>query len=213
MALKGLKVLCLVGSDGISDKGVGYLAALEALETLHLNSNRITSKSAPTLARMTNLRYLILPNTRIDDEGFRRLADLEELAVLELEGTAISDVGGELRFLRLGYLGLRDTDLTDVGVRHISHSAQLRCLVIAGTQVTNASIEPLAAMPSLMEVYASGTRIDQDSDEWLRLMNTLERRRASEGRCRGEPGDSADTNQGVEDTMGGKRYHDRFQTD
>ena len=180
-ALKGLKGLTLVGSNAVSDKGVGYLAALETLEALHLNSNRITSKSAPALARMKQLKHLALPNTRIDDEGFRRLTDLEELTVLELKGTAISDVGGELRFPKLGYLGLADTNLTDVGLRHISHSAQLRCLVITGTHVTNASIEPLAAMPSLVAVYASRTGVAEGSKEWLRLMNTLLRRRADEG--------------------------------
>lgn len=179
-ALKGLTALHLVGSDGISDQGVAFLTSLESLETLNLASNRITSQSASTLSRLRNLKYLVLANTQIDDEGFRRLADLKKLTVLELAGAPITDVGGEIRFPELGYLNLGDTKLTDAGLRHVSQSPKLRCLVIAGTRVTDASIETLAGMPSLMEVYAYDTQIDQDSPQWLRLMKTLESKRASE---------------------------------
>lgn len=179
-AIKGLKELHVTESAGISDRGVSFLVALESLEGLTLNSNRITSKSASTLARLKNLRHLMLSKTQIDDEGLRRLAELKELTVLELKGTPITDVGEELRFPELGYLNLQDTTLTDAGVRHISHLPKLRCLVIAGTRVTDGSIESLAAMPSLMEVYAYDTKIDEDSTKWAQLMNTLEGRRASE---------------------------------
>jgi Leucine Rich repeat len=176
--LNGLTELHLGNSDGISDEGVTFLAALESLETLNLSSTRITSKSAPTLARMRNLKQLMLPNTQFDGDGLRRLAAIKGLMVLELKGTAIADIGGDLRFPELGYLGLQDTKLTDAALCHVSQSPKLRCLVIAGTRVTNASIATLAAMPSLMDVYAYDTQIDQNSPQWLRLMKTLESRRA-----------------------------------
>lgn len=179
-ALKGLTGLHLVGNDGISDEGVGFLAALELLEALNLDSNRVTSQSVPTLSRLKKLKYLLLAKTQIDDEGLRRLMELKELEALDLQGTRIAEVGADLRCPSLGFLDLGDTNLNDVGVRHISHLPQLRCLRISGTQVTNASIETLAAMPSLMEVYAYGCRIDEESAEWLRLMKTLESRRARE---------------------------------
>jgi Leucine-rich repeat (LRR) protein len=179
-ALKGLTALHLVGSDSISDHGVAFLTCLEYLETLNLTSSHITSQSAPTLARLSKLKYLMLGNTRIDEEGFRRLADLKELTALELPGTPITDVGREIRFPELGYLNLANTKLTDAGLRHISQSPKLRCLVITGTRVTGASIETLASLPSLMEVYADDTQIDHDSPQWLRLMKTLEHRRTSE---------------------------------
>jgi Leucine-rich repeat (LRR) protein len=179
-AIEGLKELHLTESAGISDRGISFLVALGSLEGLTLESNRITSESASTLARLKNLRRLMLYKTRIDDEGLRRLAELKELAVLELRGAPITDVGGKLRFSELQYLNLQDTTLTDAGLRYISHLPKLRCLVIAGTRVTDGSIESLAAMPSLMEVYAYDTKIDQDSTKWAQLMNTLADRRASE---------------------------------
>lgn len=178
--LKGLTGLHLDESNGISDKGVAFLAGLESLESLSLASTRITSKSVPTMARLRNLKCLVLANTQIDDEGLRRLADLKQLAVLELAGTPITDVGAKLCFPELGYLNLKDTKLTDVGLRHIAQSPKLRCLVIAGTRVTDASTETLTGMPSLMTVYAYDTHIDQESPQWLRLMKTLESKRASE---------------------------------
>ena len=179
-ALKGLTGLHLAGSDGISDQGVAFLTSLESLETLNLASARITSQSVPTLTRLKKLKYLVLANTQIDDEGLRRLADLKRLESLDLQGTRIADVGEDVRFPSLGFLDLGDTSLTDVGLRHVSYLPQLRCIRISGTRVTDASIEPLAAMPSLMEVYAYGCKIDEESAEWLRLMRMLESRRASE---------------------------------
>ncbi|MBC8870737.1 MAG: hypothetical protein H8E44_15045 [Planctomycetes bacterium] len=179
-ALKTLRALEVRGSDAISDRGVSFLEALEALESLKLDSKRVTSKSGPTLARMKHLKALLLPNTQFGDEGLRSLRDLKGLTGLDLSGTLVTNVGEELRFPELGLLYLDDTKLTDEGMRYLSRLPKLRLLTIPGTRVTNASIDTLAAMPSLMQVYAYDTQIDEASPEWLRLLETLKRRRASE---------------------------------
>ena len=111
-ALKGLTGLHLVGNDCISDEGVGFLAALESLETLTLDSNRITSQSVPILARLKKLKYLVLAKTQIDDEGLRRLTELKELEALDLQGTRVAEVGGDLRYPALAFLDLVSKLLT-----------------------------------------------------------------------------------------------------
>lgn len=176
--LENLKELHLV-TNSISDQGVALLVRLPGLECLTLQSKNITSKSAEWLSRLKKLKYLDLSNTLIDDAGLRYLSKLSNLEVLKLQGTLITDPGIAIIFPSLGYLDLSRTSLNDAGLKHIAQSPQLRCLVLFHTQVTNASIDTLAAMPSLMYAYVTGSQIDERSVRWLQFMKTLQSRRAA----------------------------------
>lgn len=181
--LTGLKHVLALGLDEsiqISDKGIRTLAAFDTLAVLSLNGLSITSESARSLSQLTNLRGLMLSKTKFDDAGLRQLASLKNLRVLQLEGTGVVNVGTDLRFPTLEYLNVRNTDLTDNGLKHLSYCSRLRCLDVSRTCITKASIRTIASMQSLVEVYAYGTQIDEESAEWLHLMRELEKKRANE---------------------------------
>lgn len=178
--MKWLTRLYIVDTNRITDDGVRHLGSLESLEALSLHGNRITSSSARTIARLTRLRNLLLPTTQIDDEGLRQLTELRYLRAIDLHGTRVAEVGVDLDYPRLVYLDLRDTKLNDTGIRHLSRLPQLRCLRISGTNVTDASIETLASMPALVDINATGCKIDMRGAPWLRLTKMLEDRRKKE---------------------------------
>lgn len=78
---------------GVTDEGLGRLAGLRQLRTLHLNGSQITDAGLQHLNRLPQLQLLDLSDTRITDAGLEHLRGLRPLERLNLTRTKVSDDG------------------------------------------------------------------------------------------------------------------------
>ena len=77
----------------ITETGLGHLAVLKNLETLHLERSDVGDAGLSQLATLTELRYLNLYGTAVTDAGLKYLAGLKKLRKLYLWKTKVTDAG------------------------------------------------------------------------------------------------------------------------
>ena len=122
----------------ITDRGVAILSRLTQLESLELNSPRITSESAPDLTKLQNLKSLGLSACAIDERSVAALSAFPKLTWLRISGTGIGNEClpqiAKLQNLNSLYLGGKIID--DNGLPYLHGMKNLASLDLASTGVT-----------------------------------------------------------------------------
>ena len=75
----------------ITDAGLGDVAKLQQLITLHLGNTKITDAGLTEVAKLQQLIYLNLDNTKITDAGLKEVAKLQKLTFLGFNDTQVTD--------------------------------------------------------------------------------------------------------------------------
>ncbi|XP_078060293.1 uncharacterized protein LOC144486062 isoform X2 [Mustelus asterias] len=168
---------------------VSALKDLSALQTLHLDSNKITESSLqalsshPTLSSLSvyglqslsgdvtlkiisglNLTRLKLPDRHtVSDSGLHFLSQLEGLLELDLtDYTQVTDQGIShlSRLLRLTKLSLSNTLITDAGLVHLQHLTNLEELCLDRTNVSSKGVaQCIRNLPHLQVLSLASTRV------------------------------------------------------
>jgi hypothetical protein len=111
--------LDLSGSGGVTDAGLGHLARLSRLRSLHLGGCAVGDSGLAVLGQLAALERIVLAGTQVTDAGVALLARCPALRMVDLSGTrtgdgAIAALTGlpELRDFRSG------DEVSDAGLRH-----------------------------------------------------------------------------------------------
>jgi hypothetical protein len=135
----------------LTDKGLGDLRELPALQKLVLQASVVNDKTLAEIGRMRSLKLLYLGNSKLTDAGLAKLKDLDDITHLDLFETAVTNSGlaalGELA--NLEDLNLSGTKVTDVTA--LKACKKLTTLKLTRTDVTAKSVTDLeAALPKLI---------------------------------------------------------------
>ena len=155
-----------------------YLSGLPALEECDLTQAGLDPKGFQALGKVKTLRQLNLAATNLGDQELAHLASLVDLESLKVSQTRITDVG--LQHLD-SMTKLRELDLnaasptyettypqiTDRGISKLSSLGQLEVLKLRQSFITDAAIDDLAALQSLVELDISGTHVTPEGFERL----------------------------------------------
>ncbi len=124
---------------------LGIWQSSTTLEEIEFKSCSMSTAAVACLGKIPSLRALNLLQTGADDS-----------------------VGAELvRFLKLERLRLQGREITDRAVRDLSASTSIKFLDLSKTSVTDACVDSLLRMPSLVEVHFHETRVSQSAAERL----------------------------------------------
>ncbi len=140
-AFPNLTSLNLLHAAKLTDAGLKGLAPLKKLDTLTLDSTRITDAALAALQEANLLHALAFakgPNAR-------RPATPEEVASLNLPGTAVTDAGLKqlAAFTNLTSLTVASNKVTDEGLKELAAFKKLTALSLRGTKVTAAGVQAL----------------------------------------------------------------------
>lgn len=82
------------GNTNLDDSGLAHVCAVKTLETLDLQSTRVSNAGLAHLTRLPRLRYLRLKeNDQLTNECIPHLLRLTNLAELQVHETAITETG------------------------------------------------------------------------------------------------------------------------
>ena len=127
------------------------------LESISLESSRITDVGLSHIGSLRHLRYLNVSRTKITDKGLKSLVGLPHLTTLHAGHNNITDRGmmylGKLTSLEK--LAINRTDITDRGLREVQGLANLKRIYFVGTKVTKDGLEYLRPLKSIEYVGAS----------------------------------------------------------
>lgn len=158
--LAGLQTL-LLESTRITDAGLVHLAALERLEELDLSGTAIEGTGLVHLRELTHLKSLNLRNTHLSASGCDAVGELTHLTSLRLGGVPLgeSDFGFVRNLKQLVILSLRDTRISDAEVAELAGLVFLKQLDLDGSQVTDAGLVKLAPLKQLRHLDLRDTRV------------------------------------------------------
>ncbi|MBN1868724.1 hypothetical protein JW916_15695 [Candidatus Sumerlaeota bacterium] len=153
--LTGLKSLHLLNAQGITGRGLAYLAGADSLEDLNLaGASAFSDDNAPVLKEFPNLKNLDLSRTALTGKGLANLArtSLFELTFGPYDSRVFSDADmkafAELTSVRK--LTLSDLNMvTDAGLEPIKQMASLQLLRLVRTGFSQNGLDSLRkAMPN-----------------------------------------------------------------
>ncbi len=150
--------LDLSSSDGVDDSVLKHLKSLHQLESLNLSHTSITDDGIGELAGLTALQSLHLDGTSISDVGVARLKQLPQIRRLSLGYCEISDDGLRhvLQMSGLNYLDLYGTDVTYEGLFCLKSLPHLRHLLIGLDLKPNELAALEQSLPNC-HIFACGT--------------------------------------------------------
>jgi hypothetical protein len=89
---KNLRGLALYLSDApITDAGIARLRALDGLETLSLESSKLTEQCVLEIGRFPRLRQITLSEVPVTLKGLKAIGQMKALTTLDLRAAALSD--------------------------------------------------------------------------------------------------------------------------
>ncbi|XP_048870237.1 uncharacterized protein si:ch73-173p19.1 [Brienomyrus brachyistius] len=175
-AFTALKHLSLVSSPLITDSGLSVLPGLQKLQHLNLSScSKLTDSCLRHIGELRALSSLSLDQTKVSDAGmvpFLQGAP-PSLVQLNLNQTSVSEA--TLAVLPVCVPQLRLLSIKQTKVREVSALAQLsalQTLYLDGTAVTEASLESLAAHPTLSGLGLAGIPV-ASGDHALQIISGL----------------------------------------
>lgn len=129
-----------IGSNDITDKGVVYLRGSK-LNTLKINSKKITGKVIESLIKMPNLTQITITSPNLDSNFINGLHKIKNLRDLEISGTPLLDRDFEniAKLSNLRVLHLGQTDLNPRSLRFLAGHPNLQTLDFSDSH--NISIE------------------------------------------------------------------------
>jgi hypothetical protein len=132
------------------------------VESVDLNSTRVTDAELAHLKGLTSLQQLFLDETQVTDAGLAHLEGLRGLQRLNVIHTKITDAG--LVYLQgmtnLKWLDLsRSTELADAGLVNLQGMTNLQLLSLSGSRVTDAGLAHLQGLRGLQHLILLRTKV------------------------------------------------------
>jgi cellulose synthase/poly-beta-1,6-N-acetylglucosamine synthase-like glycosyltransferase/Leucine-rich repeat (LRR) protein len=159
----------------LGDEVIPLLAPAEYLETLVLDSKRITGEGLDKLT-CSRLHRLRMYYTNAHDNSLRHLGRFPELEELQLDGTNVTS--GVFRHLdglkQLKILSLAGTQVTDNGFSAISRLTGLESLDLKRTRIQGEGLRHLDRVTSLKDLDLSQTQVDDAGLAYLGKLSHLE---------------------------------------
>jgi hypothetical protein len=121
--LRELEEIYMWDAKNLSDKGIGRLADLRRLKSIHASFSQITDESLRIFGRMSQMERLSLQGNHFTDRGLAHLAGLSRLdgLYIGIGDCQVTDAG--LVYLEglpvLTFLELQESKVTDQGVRRL----------------------------------------------------------------------------------------------
>ena len=181
--LHRLQTLFITGCPQLTNQALVHVNQLADLETLILESSRITDADLPLLQGLHRLKYLSLRAAEITDGGLECLIGMPALEALLLADTRhISDAGliHVGRMVKLTRLDLGDESrtraapITDEGLRRLDGLKNLTMLALDNSSITEASLQQIQAYENLVGLDLGGCAI---TDEGLSQLTGLSKLR------------------------------------
>lgn len=156
--LSGLRRLWL-DKTMVTGSGFNVPSSFPAVEAIFLQGCPVTDAGLESISHLSNLDHLLLSQTEITDAGLASLSRLPKLQRLDLDGTMVSGAGfNGVVFPQLQFLSLRETAITDKDLMSLS-GIPINLLWLEKTRISDAGIDALLAIPSLVFVWLDGTEI------------------------------------------------------
>ncbi len=154
-----------LSGDGVGDALLEAVSTMPAVTSAHLNRVAVTPDGLAHLQRLRNLDSVLIQSSKVTAAGVKRLAEVETLESLTLCGNAIGAGGfahlGKLT--RLRYLNLESTRCTDNDVALFIPLANLTDLDLGyNPAVTDAGLRHLAGLRKLVGLRLYGTKVTDD---------------------------------------------------
>lgn len=171
-----------VNGENFGNDNLERLASARTIETLWLQSTRVTDEGLSAIKRMEALRSLDLCGGKLGDEAMRRIAANSRLTRLHIENIRLTDDG----VLALSHASTLETlhiigaEITDKGIEHLVALKRLSSLALRRTKISSSALISLGNMKELRDVSLGGVAL-RDEDvvhltrlalEQLDLMNT-----------------------------------------
>ena len=141
-----------------TDTEMAQLGNLASVDTLVLNSSRVSESGLSQLDRLTDLRWLTITGpvrSRVVPPGV-----LKRIKGLNIDGIDVTDTW--LRCLTgmngIELLGLTRTTVTDVGLAHLSGVTGLQHLYLDGTEIGDEGLDHLKPLAKLKRLHVKGRR-------------------------------------------------------
>jgi hypothetical protein len=172
-----LKNLRLMGLKTLDRQGVESLSAISTLESLNLDSSRLTSDMLPAIARLKGLRSLDLSRTGVSDERITVLAELPNLNNLNLSGANIDGEGiaSLAKAPALDTLNLRGSQLGPAALDGIGKLERVRYLILDQIDLSSADFSKLEGMKGLRTLDLVSCQITDNNARSLGRLTQVSR--------------------------------------
>jgi hypothetical protein len=142
-----------------------YVSQFPYLETLVVDSSKLTDAGLVHVRNLRYLRNLVISSRNVTGRGVANLAGLTRLVALCLETTSVDDAGlAPIENLTgLTLLSLANSRVTDDAIVRIGRLKALNSLVLDGNRITDAGLMHLiplsAGMTHGLEVSVNDTKV------------------------------------------------------
>jgi hypothetical protein len=174
--LKNLRILTVVESPTIGDRGVEHLGEMTKLVSLRLGDTQITDKGMESIGRLKQLEILDVSGTRISSDGVRHLSDLRSLrALMLMDNQKIDDRSLEYvgSLPELVSLSIHNTSVTDDGLKHLAHLYALESLSLGNDNIDGSGLTYLRNVKGLKTLYLGNTGVGDDDLDVLKSFPEL----------------------------------------
>ena len=172
---KNLEVLRLADTL-VTDEGLTAFKDCKKLQSLSLGGKLITDKGLANFKDHTDLRSLHLRLNELTDEGLANFKNCKNLSSLDLASSRVTDAGlAHFKDSDLNTLDLMGVNVSEMGLATnvIKDSKTLQRIGLHSLRVTDASLENLARLPSLVELDVRNCRISRRGLEQLKTAMPL----------------------------------------
>jgi Leucine-rich repeat (LRR) protein len=118
--------------EKLSDKGVGHLALLDRLSSIHISNSRIGDESLRIFSKLPRIERLSLQKNHFTDKGLRYLRDMKQLKYL--------------------WIGLGRGDITDKGTEYLLDLENLEEIDLQHYSISSGMQERLKKLPKLKQL-------------------------------------------------------------
>ncbi len=169
--LAGTTSVVQLSQTPIDDQQLQSIASARSVETLILDSGKISDASMTTIGSLISLTHLRVRESAITDAGIEKLVagGLSRLRIFNLPQSSITAQGirhllrlPELRQLRLG-----GRQIDDHAMVEIAKLPKLESLHLIGPSLTDAALEMVAVMPEISSLYLDDCHLSDDA--WRKL--------------------------------------------
>ena len=136
-------VISVRAVGNMEDSELIQAALFRKLDSLAVESPRITDEGVAGICGLPRLRYVALESPKVGDPSIKHIAKLPSLEILSLSKTGVTDAGMKdiVAMPKLKRLVLNDTALTDAGLKTLVGAKKLESLVVDRTKVTEAGLK------------------------------------------------------------------------
>ena len=173
---KGVRYVGIFGCP-ITDAGVRFLAPLESLKSLNVQTTPITSESLLTIGSLQKLDNLNIAGTQVSDRNMERLTSLA-LTNLRLEKTKVTNEGiatiGAITSLESLSVGGPESEVTGDSLKHLANCTRLEELWLDHVPISDGDFDVLERLQALKKMDVRGCKIPESEFVKLTLLPRLE---------------------------------------